>query len=158
MTLFREITLINYGRPLAERKAARRYVGPYRWRPAAPGTGCGFYSSSRDMLQVDARGSSFQLRLEDANDHLRDSRLRFVTGYHGDSYGDFVLHPIIARLPRRRGFLAGYSAGPGMCAALSATIHETARDAALAAHDEAERWAERNREIEFEEDDETAAA
>lgn len=143
--MFSEITLINFTRPLPERAKARKVVGPYRWRPAAPNTGRGFYSGAH-WLTVDKAGSSFDLRLEDANDYLTGTRLGRVTGYWADEYGDFVLHPIIARLPHGRGFLAGYTAGAGMCAGLDHVIHATAEDAAIAAHSEAEYWAERNLE------------
>lgn len=145
MTLFSEITLINFTRPLSERAKARKFAGPYRWRPATPNTGRGFYSGA-NWLTMDKAGSSFELRLEDANDYLTGTRLGRVTGYWADEYGDFVLHPIIARLPHGRGFLAGYTAGAGMCAGLDHVIHATAEDAAIAAHREAEYWAERNLE------------
>lgn len=143
--MFKTITLLDFRKPIAQRK--RRYTGPYRLTPARPGSGRGFYSSSLDMLSVDPAGSSFRLRLDLANDHLR-GRLGQITGYYADSFQDFTFYPIVARLPNRRGFLAGYSAGPGMCAALDATIYATAEDAARAAHNMAEHDAEINRESE----------
>lgn len=150
--MFKEITMIDFRKPLAQRK--RKHTGPYRWKPAKPNTGRGFYSSSRDMLEMDKAGSTFRLRLEDANDHIT-GRLSRVTGYYADDFQDFTFHPVIARLPRQRGFLAGYSAGAGMCAALNATIYETAEDAAYAAHSMAEYEADENRA--YSEDEEAAA-
>jgi len=156
--IFDEITLIDYRRPLAERANARRFCGPYRWRPSQPGKGRGFYQAS-GALRMDRAGSSFALRLEEANAHLRESRLSHVTGYYCDAWGDETLRPIIARLPRGRGFLAGWTMGAGMCAALDSTIWPDEREAALAAHDMAERDAEREREAqEADLDDEEIAA
>jgi hypothetical protein len=151
--MFKTITLIDFRKPIAQRK--RRYTGPYRWTPAKPGSGRGFYSRSLDMLSVDPAGSTFRLRFDLANEHL-GGRLSRINGYYADSFQYFTFHPIVARLPKRRGFLAGYSAGPGMCAALDATIYATAEDAAHAAHSMAEHDAEINRESE--EDAEDAAA
>jgi hypothetical protein len=142
--MFDAITLLDYGRPLAARKAARRYVGPYTWRPSAPGNGRGFYSGSH-ALTMDPRGSSLALRLEDANDHLRDRR-RFVSGYYADDYQDATLEPIIARLPSGRGFLAGWTMGANMCGSLEPEVYPDAASAASAAHDAAEYAAERERE------------
>lgn len=146
--MFREIVMVNYGHPLAERLASRRHVGPYRWTPTAPGKGRGFYSGS-SALDMDARGSSFRLRIEDANDHIRDRRNQ-INGYYCDPECIDTLQPIIARLPRGRGFLAGWTMGAGMCASLANYIFEDAESAASAAHDEAEYAAEREREYQEE--------
>lgn len=144
--MFNEIVLIDHKRPLAERAKARKSVGPYRWRPSKPNNGRGFYQSSHG-LAMDRAGSSINLRLEEANDHLRGSRLSHISGYYCDPYGDGdTLQPIIARLPHGRGFLAGWTMGAGMCAALDSEIWETEEEAARAAHDMAERDAERERE------------
>lgn len=145
--MFAEIVLINFRRSLAARRDARKSCGPYRWTPAKPGAGRGFYQASTGGLRMDPAGSSFSLRLEWANDILpAGSRLRFVNGYFCDEFEDCTMVPIVARLPRSRGFLAGWTMGAGMCASLDATIWETAEEAASAAHDEAERAAERERE------------
>ncbi len=142
--MFAQITMIDYARPLAERAKARKTCGPYTWAPAKPGNGRGFYQSSKG-LYMDRHGSSLDLRLEEANDHLRGTRLAFTTGYYCDEFGDDTLQPIVARLPSRRGFLAGWTMGRGMCASLDSHIWETIEDAARAAHDEAAYWAEENR-------------
>jgi len=144
--MFQEITLINYRRPLKDRARARGFVGPYKWTPSQPGKGRGFYQSSKGLF-MDSHGSSIDLRIEEANDHLSGSRLSHTTGYfcNRDSEGE-TLQPIIARLPRSRGFLAGWTMGQGMCASLDATIYEDIESAARAAHSMAEYNAEKSRE------------
>lgn len=155
--MFAEIVLINYARPLKARAAARKMVGPYRWRPAGPHRGAhpgvGFYSATGDMLKMDSHGSSLRLRLEDANAHI-SGRLSHTSGYFcdADGHGD-TLKPIIARLPRGRGFLAGWTMGEGMCATLDGHIYADEHDAALAAHGEAESAAEAQRERDADDDD-----
>lgn len=144
--MFSRITLLNYRRPLPQRAEARKHVGPYTWEPAKPGTGRGFYQAST-ALACDPRGSSFNLRLEEANDHLRYSRLSMIQGYYCDDDGSTgTLQPIIARLPRGRGFLAGWTMGRGMAACVDADVYDDPQDAARAAHDMAERDAEKERE------------
>ena len=144
--MFHEITMIEYARPLAKRLEARKFTGPYKWRPTnAPCEGRGFYQASSG-LRMDPRGSTFDLRLEDANDHLRGARLAMINGYYCDDFQSDTLQPIIARLPHGRGFLAGWTMGAGMCASLETYVWESAEEAARAAHDEAERAAERERE------------
>ncbi|SCY04420.1 hypothetical protein [Rhizobium sp. NFACC06-2] len=154
--MFTQITMIDYSRPMAERIKSRKFCGPYRWTPSVPGSGRGFYQASHGLL-MDRHGSSLNLRLEEANEHLGHSRLRFTTGYYADPYGEGdTLKPIIARLPRNRGFLAGWTMGEGMAASVSGTIYETEEEAAYAAHSEAEHDAERCREA-YEEDTTIAA-
>ena len=60
--MFSEIVMIDYARPLATRAKARKFTGPYRWRPAQPGGGRGFYQSSRG-LEMDRAGPILALRL-----------------------------------------------------------------------------------------------
>ena len=145
--MFSDIVMIDYRRPLAARRDARKSCGPYRWTPARPGSGRSFYQFGKGGLRMDPAGSSFALRLEWANDLLpRGSRLGLINGYFCDEFQDCTMIPIVARLPRSRGFLAGWTMGAGMLASLDATIWETAEDAARAAHDEAERSAESERE------------
>lgn len=145
------IVMIDYRRSLAERAKARKFCGPYRWTPTtAPSKGRGFYQS-RHGLFMDPAGSSFTLRLEEANDHLPG---RNASGYFVDDYCGDTLQPIIARLPNRRGFLAGWTMGAGMCATLDADIHADAESAAYAAHSiaEADAEAERDRQADDLED------
>lgn len=144
--MFAEIILRDLTAPLAKRLESHRGpCGPYRWKPTKAGSGRGFYSSSRDRLAMG--DAPLRLRLEDANDHLRGSRTADTLGYYCDGDGD-TLQPIIARLPRGRGFLAGWTMGAGMCGSLEPDIFADETDAALAAHSIAENDAERNREYE----------
>jgi hypothetical protein len=141
------ITVRNYRKPVRERHHA--HAGPYYWTVGDSreiSKGVGFYLASRTMA-VDAHGSSFALRLSDANEHLT-GRLADTSGYFTDEQGDSeTLKPIVARLPRSRGFLAGWTMGNGMASTLdTTTIHETAEDAARAAHYMAESDAEKERE------------
>lgn len=142
----------DFKRPMQERLKAREHVGPYYWTPAAPGGGRGFYQASKG-LACDRSGSTFDLRLEVANDHLGDSRLRWIDGYYCDRFESDTLQPIIARLPRGRGFLAGWTMGAGMCACVELDVYATVEEAARAAHDLAERDAEKQRESEEVEED-----
>jgi hypothetical protein len=150
--MFHEITMLNYSRSLKERREARKTCGPYRWTPTEPGKGRSFYQASKS-LTCDPHGSSFDLRLELANDHLKDSRLSRLNGYYTDQFYDTTLTPIIARLPHSRGFLAGWTMGNGMCAALATEVFATAEEAAHAAHGEAECEAEREFERQEDEDE-----
>lgn len=150
--MFQEITTHDLRKPLKARAATRKYAGPYRWRPTEPGKGRGFYQASKG-LYMDPAGSSLDLRLEEANDHLTRS-FRRPTAYWADEYGDTTLTPVIARLPHSRGFLAGWTMGAGMLGSLDGGVWEDAEDAARAAHDIAERDAERMLEDEHRRDDE----
>lgn len=150
--MFTDIVMIDYRRPISERAKSRKVCGPYHWSPrdASKSSGFGFYQSS-NKLAMDRHGSIADLRLEPANDHLdRYSRLWSIDGYYcdADCMGE-TLQPIVARLAHGRGFLAGWTMGKGMCASLMTAIYDDARDAAMAAHDDAEQCAER--EIEREE-------
>jgi hypothetical protein len=142
----------DFSQPLRDRLAQRQHTGPYYFSPSKPGTGRGFYQSAKG-LYCDKAGSTFDLRIELANDHLRQSRLSWTTGYFCDADSDQTLKPIIARLPHGRGFLAGWTMGPGMCAALEADIYADIESAARAAHDIAETDAESERERQEQDDD-----
>lgn len=136
--IFDTIILRDLSKPLPQRH--HKHCGPYMWTPAQPGNGRGFYQASRGLHCGD---STFRLRLEYANDVLpRHSRLAGIDGYYTDEFCDQTISPIIARLPRSRGFLAGWTMGGGMLAAVDADIYDTAEDAAQAAHNKAEYDAE----------------
>lgn len=141
--MFTDIVMINYARPLPERRNARKSCGPYHWTPTnAPSKGRGFYQDCKS-LKMDAHGSTFALRLEEANDLLPShSRTRGTTAYWCDDDGFSTLTPIVARLPKGRGFLAGWTMGNGMCASLDSDIIEDAESAAYAAHSVARSTAE----------------
>jgi hypothetical protein len=152
--MFETVTMLDYRRPLAERLKARKSCGPYTWRPRdAKADGIGFYCASKcgagHDLEMDSRGSVCRLRLQWANDALpRGSRLARINGYYCDEFQDSTMTPIVALLPHGRGFLAGWTMGSGMAASLCTSyIWETIEEAAVAAHDEAERAADREREF-----------
>lgn len=150
------IKIHDFRRPMAERAKQRKVCGPYQWTVGAPGDrrdGVGFYmASGRGGLRMDRHGASLRLRVSEAPETRRG-----VTGYYGDEFGDTVFTPIIARLPRGRGFLAGWTMGAGMCATLSIDIHDTEEEAGHAAHGEAERAAEAEREYQEREAERFAA-
>jgi hypothetical protein len=130
--LFNEITLIDFGRPLARRMAARRYCGPYKWMPSEPGRGRGFYMAQAGF-EMDRAGSSLRLRLEAAGAPWRyDEGCEFI--------------PVIALLPSGRGYLAGWTMGAGMVGMLDATIWARSDDACDAAKEEARIACEREAE------------
>lgn len=157
------ITMIDYSRTLLERAKARKSVGPYTWAPDdrrngatrnLPPTGRGFYQAGQPWsLRVDARGSTFDLRLDYANTHHPMNWRRNGTFSH-DENDTFTA--IIARLPKGRGFLAGWTLGNGMCASLGGTIWDDIEDAARAAYVEAEQACERDAEHAFDTEDEDA--
>lgn len=137
-----EIRLIDFRKSLAQRKADRKFTSGYRWNPpATPSTGVGFYMASK-RLAMDEHGARLRLRLAEADEFIpRHSRLSGVE-YYCDSDQCETLKPIVAYLPHRRGFLAGWTLGQGCCAELDGHIWPTLEEAALAAHDETERAAE----------------
>lgn len=151
--MFERITLHDYSRPMAARAKSRKSAGPYVWTPSKAGQGRGFYSGQD--CQPAAHGAGFRLRLEAANDHL-SGRISGTIGYFCDvDEGGESLMPIVARLPRGRGFLAGM--GAGMCGALGPDVWPDAVGAANEAHRMAERDAEESRAaaLEVDESDES---
>lgn len=139
----------DFSVPMAKRAESRKVVGPYYSAPRKVGSGIGFYMGSDG--QMAKHGAGIRLRIEEANDHLRGSRLSHVNGYYCDDFESDTLQPIIARLPKGRGFLAGWTMGEGMCASLDSHIWPDEAEAARAAHGEAERDAERQRDCQAEE-------
>lgn len=140
--MFSEIIIHNMDRPVTQRVNSRRVVGSYRWRPSAPGAGRGFYTGDDGQCG----DSTFRLRITDANDHIRNDTI----GYYCDEFGDQTLKPIVLALPHGRGWLAGWTMGPNMCASMAPDIHDTPECAARAAHSMAESDAEAEREYQIE--------
>ena len=69
------------------------------------------------------------------------------TGWYCDEYGDDTIRGIVLRLPRSRGFLAGWTMGEHMITEIDVSwIHDDEIEAALAADGMAEFAAERERE------------
>lgn len=139
------------------RKRRGAMCGEYRWTVPAPGgerDGRGFYfESGRGGLAIASHGAGFDLRVADANDHLRGSRLSCINGYYADEFQDMTIRPYVVALPHGRGFLAAYGEGPGMWGSVGFSIYDTAEDAARAAHTDAEHAAEREREYREEEEE-----
>lgn len=67
-------------------------------------------------------------------------------GWYCDRYQDQTIRGIVMRLPKNRGFLAGWSMGQSMASEIGSEIHETEREAALAADREAELVAKKKRD------------
>lgn len=150
-----KIVMIDYVMPLEKRK--RGVCGPYyRIVPPIQERGrCGFYHASKGM-KMDRAGSSFRLRFQEASDLLPSTayRLRHIEGYYCDDHGDQTMVPIVARLPKRRGFLVGWTMGNGMWASLDDAIHYNGEeDAARAAHEDARIAAEIEQEYQREEEE-----
>jgi hypothetical protein len=125
----RYIVDIPHG-PASMRKRAdmRKHCGPgYRAPTPNSRAGWGFYLGSNDL---------FDLREE-----TRTNEYRF------NEFGD-SMQGIVFRLPRGRGFLAGYTMGNGMSSGIDSTIWDDLDDAIRAANSEAESVAERQAEYE----------
>lgn len=68
-------------------------------------------------------------------------------GHYADEYGDTRICGLVARLPRSRGFLVGWTMGAGMASVIDSSMSwDDEREAARAADDFAARAAEAERE------------
>jgi len=133
-----------------EKAKAPSFCGPYYSapKPAGRGHGISFYLDS-DF----APG----LRWEWC-DQVEGVRIRH-TGWFTDEHGDTdTIRGLVMRLPKGRGFLAGWSMGSGMASAVDCEIYADASDAAYAADCLAERAAERERDYQESFSDEVDAA
>ena len=117
--------------------------GPYYHAPKpGGGKGVGFYLES---------DGSIALRWTWA-DKVSGARIEH-TGWYSDEHGDSEkIRGLVLRLPKSRGFLAGWSMGEGMASALECDIYGKEREAARAADSLAEYVAEREREYQAEEE------
>lgn len=134
---------------LAQYKAP--VTGPYYHapKPEDAGKGKGFY--------LDSDGTP-GLRWTWADD-VQGSRIRH-TGWFTDETADSTIRGVVFRLPKGRGFLAGWSMGESMASAVECEIFEDEIDCARAADGLAESLAEREREYQaaqMAEDEEEAA-
>lgn len=114
-------------------RARNSICGPYYHypNPDKAGSGCGFYLQSDGMPG---------LRWQWADDCCRSIE---HTGWYTDPHGDREkIRGIVFRLPRSRGFLAGWSMGEGMASTMDSTIYPDERSAALAADSMAQHAAE----------------
>ena len=127
---------------LAQRFARRReprLTGDYFYNaPPMAGTGSGGYLNQREH----AGDGMPRLRLRWAEEVLT---LRH-SGWYTDEDCSGVMRGIIARLPRGRGFLAGWSMGANMATYLDPHIWADEREAARAADQCAEYAAEKERD------------
>jgi len=140
------IVMLNHKRPLAKRREARRVVGPLLWivpELDAKREGRGFYFDRNGEIG----DATFSLRIREANDYLRHSRLSHTTGYFADpDYRDGTIIPYVVALPHGRGFWPAYGEGPGMWGCVEFDTYATPEDAAYAAHQLAENAALRAQE------------
>lgn len=160
--MFTEIILLNYDRPLRKRADMRKVVGPYRWTPSRAYGDRGFYMKSnsltdreranaefagvrlkpRESFECDDYGAGFRLRSVACREFMTSyQRSRITESYSVGDMDDSVT-PFVMRLPRNRGFLAGWTLGHGMYATVSREIYRKGEDAAYYAHQLAECQAE----------------
>ena len=136
--------------PLAKRLVefkqthGHRVCGPYYRTHAATNPDRAFFYLESDFMP--------SLRWEWC-DEVDGTRIQH-TGWFTDEYGDGDrIRGIVMRLPRGRGFLAGWSMGKCMASEIDYTIWDDAVDAARDADRMAERAAEDQREYEQRERD-----
>lgn len=112
---------------------------------------CGPYYTTRKLITGPHPGKTFYLD-SDFAPVLRwqwcdDVTSRIAhTGWFTDEYGYDKIRGVVFRLPRSRGFLAGWSMGRGMASEIDCTIYDDEISAAYAADSMAEDAAERERE------------
>jgi len=85
-------------------------------------------------------------------DEVEDVRINH-TGWFCDEYQDGKLRGIVMRLPKGKGFLAGWSMGEGMSSSVDCDIIDNEIDAARTADSLAENAAEREREYQDEQEE-----
>ena len=124
---------------------------------------CGPYYTTRKLIAGPHPGKSFYLE-SDFAPVLRwrwcdDVTSRIThTGWYADEYGGGdKIRGIVFRLPRSRGFLAGWSMGEGMITELDCEVFDDETNAAYAADSMAEYVADQERdyqERDYQEEDE----
>lgn len=111
----------------------------YLNRPPMAGTGAGGYLGENGWPHLRWQWCD---ECDDAPNHVRRNN-----GWYADPNGmGETIRGIVLRLPRSRGFLAGWSMGEGMASTVDGELHATERDAARAADQMAEHAAEDERE------------
>lgn len=133
----RTVATLPKGKPASRLAAAKtRCTGPYYAAPV-PNAGGAFFYLDSDFMPG--------LRWEWA-DEIEGARINHK-GWFSDPYGDGeTIRGIVFRLPKGRGFLAGWSMGEGMASEAESKIYADEIAAARAADSEAESVAERERE------------
>lgn len=116
----------------------RPICGPYMHapRPEQAGKGPGFYLGDPS--------APFRLRWQYC-DEVATRTIRH-TGWFTDDYQSDKIRGMVFRLPRGRGFLAGWTMGEGMASAVDGYIYDNELSAALAADSMAEKTAEEERD------------
>lgn len=140
-----EIILRDFSRPIRERNNG--LTGPYYFRPGALIT---------DAHTVPEGFSGYLSKDESAIDEGAHVRLRVVAagnlvnlkhdGWYTDDDCSETMYGVVARLPRSRGFLAGWTMGAQMATSFTRTIYQSEKEAARAADREAEYAAQRARD------------
>lgn len=118
---------------VAERN--RPVCGPYYHAPQPGADGRGFYLASDGMPGLRWAWCD---ECDDSPIHHR--------GWFADDCQDATIRGVVFRLPKSRGFLAGWSMGESMASSVDSRIFETMREAAIAADDDARRTADHERE------------
>jgi hypothetical protein len=122
-------------------RARGRCTGDYYHapKPEHAGRGKGFYLSEDD-------GSQIALRWEWA-DKVEGVRIRNKGWYCDAHMAADKIRGLVFRLPKGRGFLAGWSMGEGMASSVDCDIYDTIAAAAYAADRLAEIMAEKELEL-----------
>lgn len=145
------VKMWDYSTPIKERHSGP--CGPYMFTRQPTRTGrCEGFGGYLGHGEIND-GSMVRLRIALAGDVVRLEH----TGWYCDQFQDQTMCGIVARLPRSRGFLAGWTMGVGMCCSFDGRVHETIEEAARAADEEARIGAEREREHQEEQDAEIRA-
>lgn len=107
---------------LRKRRDERAVCGPYYVSPTpnSKARGIGFYAS-------DDAGT---LTMGDGGTLLR---VEYTGAEYSTSDGEATFYGIVARLPKSRGFLAGWTMGPGMASSLDTKSFDSFHDAQTAA-------------------------
>jgi hypothetical protein len=119
-----------------KRTHGKRTCGPYYRTEPSPNPRVGFFYLDSDFMPG--------LRWEWA-DEVEGAHVNH-TGWYCDEFQDSKIRGLVMRLPRSRGFIAGWSMGEQMASNLDYTVSDNAVDAARDADRMAERAAEDERE------------
>ena len=123
--------------------AQKTVCGPCCHAPKPGSKGQGFYLGSCKW-GVTVGDGGFSLRARWA-DEVEDSTIDHK-GWYCDDFQSDTIRGLVFRLPRGRGFLAGWSMGANMCGSVGCDTYETEIEAARAANAEADAEAENERE------------
>ena len=129
----------NLMRPVSARLESRKHCGPYYGNPAYAGIDNSrfFYLNSDFMPTLRWQWADSIVQL----DH---------NGWYSDDFEDQTIRGFVMRLPKNRGFLAGWSMGENMASEIEVDIYPDQESAAYAADTMAEHAAERQRDYERE--------